>query len=185
MKVKILLLWAFITITLIPSYGQGKKNFYSAKIELQNGIIAKGYLIALYDSSIQIQLKVRPPKDTLFTIDRIKIISLRRRNAIDVGLLAGIGTGLVIGIVINAAKPPPPCSDLFCTNVFLDVSTNLFGFEAPLIGMAVGGALGMAIGSAPKDFVIHGDIGLYQNMIDSLPSTQIKKLQMNEGVKLN
>ncbi|MEO5601840.1 MAG: hypothetical protein ABIR06_13020 [Cyclobacteriaceae bacterium] len=185
MKVKILLLWVLIIITLIPSYGQGKKIFYSAKIELQNGDIVKGYLIALHDSSIQIQLKVRPPEDTLFTIDRIKIISLRRRNAIDVGLLAGIGTGLVIGIAINAAKPPPPCSDLLCTNVFVDVSTNLFGLEAPLIGMAVGGALGMAIGSAHNDFVIHGDFGLYQNMIDSLPPRHIKKLRMNEGVKLN
>jgi hypothetical protein len=111
----------------------------------------------LNDSSIWLRTVGSHPVDTVFLIREIKVLSIRRKNAIVKGLIIG---GLLIGPLIGSAIALATCSypecdpPIFCYDPTPAVNGNLFG--------ALGGSiLGFAAGSQYKDFVINGQLANY------------------------
>lgn len=123
-----------------------KKKIYRIKIEVSNGGVAKGHLIALGDSS-------------LFSVRDIKKLSLMRRGAVRRGFATGVAIGMGAGFILGyATHTPPTCSG---KGVCLDFGPTFSGLIAGFLAGGAGGLVGIGNRLGYRHFLIDGDKTTY------------------------
>jgi hypothetical protein len=150
----------FFTLLLIlsvPIMGEAqlKAKSYRVRVELFNGLIAKGHLIALHDSSIHVSTWTRPRADTEFLIGDIKKLSLRRRNAPERGFGIGAAVGTAVGAAVGYMTYESPDCD--GSSLCFDFGPGYSVLGGAFTGAIVGGVIGLAGGSGYTDYIIDGD----------------------------
>jgi len=130
------------------------------RVALKSGETLKGVLIRTTRDSLTMQKKIRNLPPTSIAASDISSIRIRGKKALWIGLAIGAGTGVVASGITGYASysPTPYCAanpnDLFCFNE-LDQALNTFA--GAVIGGLTGSLVGLAIGSASKEFKIEGD----------------------------
>ena len=149
-NVLFLLVTLFLMLTLLFSAEAQKK--YTVRITLKSGGTIKGVLVHATKDSLS--MSIRNLQRIRIGVTEIKSFRIRRRGAI--GLVAGIGAGtgaIIGGIVGYASYTPPDCANsLFC----FDFGPGFDAIGGGVIGAAAGSLIGLAIGSAGKEFIVEG-----------------------------
>ena len=141
----------FLVLTLLFSAEAQKK--YIVHITLKSGGTIKGVLVNTTKDSLS--MSIRNLQRIRIGMTEIKSIRIRRRGAIGLGAGIGAGSGAIIGGVVGyASYTPPDCTNsLFC----FDFGPGFDAIGGAVIGAAAGSLIGLAIGSAGKEFIVEGD----------------------------
>lgn len=180
MRVLTTLLLLFLAFNL-SAQKSAKSKLYTAKIIAKHDTITCA-LYELTDSTIavvEMQLaksSIDPSYHEIQVIPVTELIHIKirrtgaiRRTAVTMGVLGAV-TGIIIGI---ATKPTEE-------NYGIGVETFTTGYYAiqgAVIGIAIGGTLGVAIGSNSKKFVINGNQNTYLTHKAELTNYQYKPNQ--------
>ena len=162
-----LLVTLFLMLTLLFSAEAQKR--YIVHVALKSGETLKGVLIRTTKDSLTIQKKIRNLPPIRLGASEIKSIRIRKRGSMRLGLGIGAGTGAIIGGIIGyASYTPPDCSNsLFC----FDFGPEFDTIGGGLIGAAAGSLVGLAIGSAGKEFIVEGDQTRFDLFADEFKKT--------------
>ena len=104
----------------------------------------------------------------------IKSIRIHRKGAIGRGIGWGATTGGIAGAIVGFASYTPPDCSFFC----IDFGPGPDAIAGGVIGAAAGSLIGLAIGSAGKEFIVEGD----QTKFD-LFANEFKDKVSNDGSK--
>jgi len=144
------------TIDLIPE----RHKRYIVRITLNSEEILKGELIRATRDSLTVQKKIRNLPPTRVAASEIKSIRIRGKIAVWTGLSIGASTGIVVGGIAGYAtySPTSYCSSNpsspFCFN---ELGQGVNTFVGAVIGGLTGSLLGLAIGTANREFIVEGN----------------------------
>jgi hypothetical protein len=147
------------TIHSLSIEAQVRKKIYRIRVEVEGGVRIKGHLIALQDSGIQILMAGRQTVDTIVSVERIRSLSLRRRNAPGRRFAIGMGLGGAVGVLIGYAGYSDPDCD---TGLCIDIAPGLGPVGGSILGGLTGSVVGLVGGLKFKKFRIDGEMGAYQ-----------------------
>ena len=194
MKTLLLILTALIATAGHSQTRLVNKKTFKLTVEDTSGMMYKGYLITVSDSSLSM-LKTPIVFDeglyikegTTHGLEAISKVSYTRKGAVGRGIAIGAASGAVIGLIAGAIayEKPTPCDPQspFCLN--LDFGAGFDAMTGAAIGTLGGAMIGGIIGAvAKKTFIIGGrkeDFKRFQvNVLDKAYGTsRIQTLKTN------
>lgn len=172
-----------ILFTFLTAVSQSKDDFQDiypkrkvAKIYLVNGEKAKGKILLVSDSSIQLRNR------KIYTFQEIDSIKVRNKFAIALGIGAGAGAGLIVGLLLPAEKeggcnPNDP-------NCLGDGSFGEFvkRVEHGMLGAVIGAGLGAIAGVATtKKFKIGAQHSNFVNFRSIMMTGKLNVVPKKKG----
>jgi hypothetical protein len=141
-----------ILFLFLPAVSQNKDDIHDfypkrkvAKIYLVNGQKAKGTILLVSDSSLQLR------NGATYTFREIDTIKVRGKFAIGIGLGAGAAAGLIVGLLLPAKKDEVTCdpNDPLCGDgSFGELVRRL---EHGILGAVIGAGAGAIAGAATME----------------------------------
>lgn len=174
------MMYRFTTLLLLLSFScfaqqpaGEKERLYRIKIVRMDGSSEKGAFYALNDSAITLinikGLKSADPADdrlTKLAVHDIKMLKIRKRGALGLGLLTGTLIGGFAGGMIGDMdyEPCAPGSG-YCFEIF-DREDYIIAYG--FLGAVVGGGAGAIIGAESARFFLNGSQEAYTASIEKL-----------------
>jgi hypothetical protein len=157
-----MLLLAISAITCMSTIAQTTKSVpkvFIARVAMIDDTRAKGVLTLVNDTTI-VLIPLRKEgtpilngKDTVVIRTRdIKHVSIKRKASVGRGILIGLSTGAVVGLVVGlASEGEDSCDGGYC--VELEGAATAGG---AILGAMTGSIVGAILGSLPRTFKING-----------------------------
>jgi hypothetical protein len=137
-------------------------------------LLGSGSLYSAHDDNIVLVNKSKGQQP--INIVDIKIIKIRKKNKVGLGILLGTLGGITAGALIGAAsyKKPPPCDpkQIFCFELF-DKKIN--AIVGGVLGIIPGAIVGGVIGSFKINIPINYDRNKYKEVQSKLKSISLEK----------
>ncbi len=152
-----------------------QRKTYKITLTTSDNVVAKGYLVALTDSAVNISSK--PGKGNRygsesspvvsFNYNKIKKVTLKRKGSAARGLLIGAASGALVGALAGyMGGDDTPNGRFFCLCFTAAEKARMGAVGYGSLGAGIGAAIGEGI---HKTFIINGD----KQIFDSLKSTLI------------
>jgi len=170
-----MLLLAISAITCINAIAQKPKSnpkVFVARVTMIDDTWTKGVLTLVSDTAIVLiplrkkETAILDGKDTVVIRTRhVKHVSIKRKAAVSRGILIGLSTGAVVGLVVGlASEGEDSCDGGYC--VELEGAATAGG---AILGAMTGSVIGGIIGLIPRTFKINGH-----------PLTQEQKIKLEK-----
>jgi hypothetical protein len=154
-----MLLLVLFALPYVSAKAQKKKSVpkvYIARVAMIDKTRAKGVLYSVSDSTIvliPLQKKAPMPDgndSVVIRIQDIKHIGIKRKASVGRGILIGLSTGAVVGLVTGLASEGEDCDGGFCPDE--GAATAGGGILGAITGSVIGGIIGLI----PRSFTING-----------------------------
>ena len=172
-----MLLLAISALTCISAIAQQTKSnskVFIARVVMIDDTRAKGVLTLVTDTTIvliPLRKKETPKldiKDAVVIRTRdVKYVSIKRKASVGRGILIGLSTGAVVGLVVGlASEGEDSCDGGYCVEVEGAATAG-----GAILGVMAGSVVGAIIGLIPRTFKINGQ-----------PLTQAQKIKLKTFV---